>query len=174
MKLDLLSVAVSGSPVEEGSDELVADDASAIFGERWAQEFSQVVRFPSIPPTYQDLVNEFGPNPASRARAECFIATACYGSPWAPTVDLLRCFRDVRLESTTRGRTFVDWYYGVSPPVAAFLAGHRTARWAVRTAFVAPLALGVRWCRLDRPRHPWIRAPRVELQRAGGQRTVQP
>jgi hypothetical protein len=161
--MELISVEVSDGPVEEGSDALVADDASPIFGERWAQEFSQVVRFPSMPPTYQELVDEFGPNPASRARAECFIATACYDTPWAPAIDVLRAFRDLHLETTKGGRGLVDWYYRVSPPIAARLRRHRLARWLVRTGFVAPVAGLVRLCRLDRPRDPWVRVPRLPL-----------
>lgn len=54
----------------------------------------------------------------------CFIATAVYGDPWAPEVDALRRFRDLRL------RPYSIWvYYRVSPPIADWLRGQpRIAR----------------------------------------------
>jgi len=62
----------------------------------------------------------------------CFIATAAFGSPLAAEVDYLRRFRDKYLMVSSPGRSFVNWYYRHSPPVADFLRTHDYARYAVR------------------------------------------
>jgi len=53
---------------------------------------------------------------------ECFIATAAFGSKLHPAVALLRHFRDTRLLTNRPGRTFVHYYYTVSPLLAARIA----------------------------------------------------
>jgi len=163
VSMDLIDVQVDDAPVKETSDPLKADDPSVVFGDSRATEWSQNVQFPAIPPSYQDLVNEFGANPASRARSECFIATACYGTPSAPAVETLRSFRDLHLLGGPRRRGLVDTYYRCSPPVADFLTRHAVARATVRLCVVAPAAALVRLTRLDRYGHPWLPGPTVSL-----------
>ena len=51
----------------------------------------------------------------------CFIATATYGSEFAPEVIILRQYRDDVLEHNVLGRMFVSFYYNVSPPIASWL-----------------------------------------------------
>jgi hypothetical protein len=62
----------------------------------------------------------------------CFIATAAFGSGFDPYVNLLRDFRDTVLMTHGAGRAFVGWYYRVSPPIAAFIAGSNALRASVR------------------------------------------
>jgi hypothetical protein len=62
----------------------------------------------------------------------CFIATAAYGSYLAPEVMTLRDFRDRVLLTSRAGQAFVEWYYRISPPVAAFIANHESLKLAVR------------------------------------------
>ncbi|MCE5264391.1 MAG: fibronectin type III domain-containing protein [Deltaproteobacteria bacterium] len=78
----------------------------------------------------------------------CFIATAAFGSYLAPEVAILRAFRDEVLMTNSPGRAFVEWYYRVSPPIAAFIAEHAlvktAARWGLRPIVYAvkhPLAV---------------------------------
>jgi len=64
----------------------------------------------------------------------CLIATATYGSPAAPEVQMLRSFRDNSIMRTKAGSSFMmafnAWYYSFSPTVANYLNGH----WAERDA----------------------------------------
>ncbi len=52
----------------------------------------------------------------------CYIATAVYGSYNAEEVIALRNFRDDVLKGSPAGRLFIEAYYALSPPVAAYLA----------------------------------------------------
>ncbi len=70
----------------------------------------------------------------------CFIATAAYGSPLAPQVQLLRAFRDRYLLPNPVGRAFVAFYYNVSPPLAKIIAGSEALRAGVRVILVPVLA----------------------------------
>jgi hypothetical protein len=63
---------------------------------------------------------------------QCFIATAAYGSPMAPELDVLRAYRDEVLSQSALGRTFTEGYYQMSPPIARFIANKPTLRALVR------------------------------------------
>jgi hypothetical protein len=71
----------------------------------------------------------------------CFVATAAYGTPMAPSVVLLRDFRDGVLLASPWGRGLVDFYYLYSPPAAAFIRGSPALRLAARVALVPAVAL---------------------------------
>jgi hypothetical protein len=68
----------------------------------------------------------------------CFIATAVYGSYWAPEVLILRAFRDTYLLTNPAGRLFVDLYYRYSPALASRVEGSAPLRMVAR-ACLAPL-----------------------------------
>jgi len=67
-----------------------------------------------------------------KKKMPCFIATAAYGSPLHPHVDILRNFKDKYLMTNKPGRTFVGLYYKYSPFFAEIIAKHRLLRLAVR------------------------------------------
>lgn len=72
-------------------------------------------------------------------KANCFIATASYGSPMAGEVDTFRHFRDTYLIPTKLGFKFVRWYYEHGPVYAKFIAQSDTYRAIARGALWLPL-----------------------------------
>lgn len=52
----------------------------------------------------------------------CFIATAAFGSPLERHVLMLRTFRDDYLMQCAAGKTFIDFYYKASPPIAQLIS----------------------------------------------------
>ena len=66
-------------------------------------------------------------------KGPCFIATAAYGSPLHPHIDILRDFRDKFLMPNEVGRKMVSLYYKYSPPVANLIAKYEVLRVVVRT-----------------------------------------
>ena len=79
----------------------------------------------------------------------CFIATAAWGSTQEPHVALLRQFRDEILMESEAGRSFVQTYYRLSPPLAHFIGQHPVAR-AMTRALLWPL-YGSAWLALHAP-----------------------
>lgn len=57
-----------------------------------------------------------------QALQSCFIATAAYGTPLEPEVEILSEFRDIYLLSNPVGSVFVSIYYIMSPPLARIIA----------------------------------------------------
>lgn len=97
--------------------------------------------------TYDDLGNltsksvSLGSSGGGSGGGGCWIATAAYGSALDPHVEVLREFRDRHLLSNAPGRMLVRIYEATSPPIAAFLAGHDSLRFATRCV-LAPVVLG--------------------------------
>ena len=81
---------------------------------------------------------------SSSSGGGCFIATAAWGSGLAPEVVTLREFRDRYLLTNGPGQAFVEWYYRVSPPAAAFIAEHESLKTAVRWG-LTPVVYGVKY-----------------------------
>lgn len=54
-------------------------------------------------------------NTSGRNNGGCYIATSVYGSYDCPQVWTLRRFRDYKLAETWYGRTFIRFYYAISP-----------------------------------------------------------
>ena len=73
---------------------------------------------------------------AGKNRKRCFIATAAFESPSAPTVELLTKYRDEVLERDLLGRAFARLYYFSSPPVAKVLDQSEILRKITRKALV--------------------------------------
>jgi hypothetical protein len=81
----------------------------------------------------------------------CFIATAAYGSPMAPQVDVLRVWRDRHLRPHWMGRSFIRAYEMVSPPLADAIRDSAWLRAAARVFLwpvVGAAAVWLAW--------PWV------------------
>jgi hypothetical protein len=76
----------------------------------------------------------------------CFIATAAFGSAFAPAVKTLRQFRNHFLMTNDLGRKFVQTYYKYSPKYAHWIQQNDTLKATVRYA-LAPL-WGFAWLSL--------------------------
>ena len=79
--------------------------------------------------------------PSGAGGGGCFIATATYGSPWHPHVNILRAFRDQYLLTNSVGARLVRLYYTYSPPIAEYIREHPIARRGARVAFVPLIGL---------------------------------
>jgi hypothetical protein len=74
----------------------------------------------------------------------CFIATAAYGSPLHPKVEVLRKFRDKVLLTRWWGRWINDIYLRLSPPLARAVEHSGLLRHAART-LLRPIIAVVQW-----------------------------
>lgn len=74
----------------------------------------------------------------------CLVATAACGCADAPEVEILRDFRDRVLTRHRVGRTIIEWYLRVAPPIAAWIEPKQTARRLVRSGLIIPLAFILR------------------------------
>ena len=80
----------------------------------------------------------------SKKAGGCFVATAACGDPFAPEVVVLSAFRDGVLLGNSIGRTIVQLYYCVLPPIAAFIARSAILRFAAMSLVVKPAVRIVR------------------------------
>ncbi len=77
----------------------------------------------------------------------CFIATAAYGSPMDPHVEILRQFRDNYLLTSTWGKTLIRLYYTVSPPMANTISRHKSLKAMAQIALLPIIGFG--WMALE-------------------------
>jgi hypothetical protein len=77
----------------------------------------------------------------------CFVATAAYGSPMAPSVRVLQRFRDQALLGNAWGRKLTDLYYTVGPDLARMVKANAVARLAARVVLVPAVAFA--WLVVD-------------------------
>lgn len=76
--------------------------------------------------------------------AQCFIATAAYGTPFDRDIDVLRDFRDKQLLNNRAGQDFVELYYQSAPPIADKIVDNKYLQSAVRSV-LKPVVEASRW-----------------------------
>jgi len=79
------------------------------------------------------------PDPCDEMK--CFIATAAFGTETAGKIDTLRSFRDRYLLTNGPGRSFVEFYYEKSPPMAEIVRSRGWLRAAVRILLLPLIGL---------------------------------
>lgn len=77
---------------------------------------------------------------SSDSSSNCFIATAAYGTPFDPKIDVLRTWRDDSLQKSILGRSFIKFYYSISPPIANIISMSIFLRWLVRIS-ISPIII---------------------------------
>lgn len=154
--IDQVTVHVGDAPEKASVGPLSRCDDCGTFGRSktfvannplWSQEVAFSFKAPRSEAVVKELEKEGAKEPTTAdcvAASACFIATACYGSPLAEEVELLRRFRNSVLLPTRAGRLAAIAYYRLSPPVAFWLTKRPYARAATRRLLVAPLVLLVR------------------------------
>ena len=84
---------------------------------------------------YQTLKYKYDNPPRGyEARKGCFIATAAFGTPMAQEINVLRRFRDQKLEPNPIGERLVTIYYCTSPPLARIIARSKNMKKFVRVS----------------------------------------
>jgi hypothetical protein len=71
----------------------------------------------------------------------CCVATAAYGTPMAEELEILREFRDEYLLTNPVGKSLVEFYYKVSPPMAQFITEHPSLKPVARVGLAPAVAL---------------------------------
>ncbi len=89
----------------------------------------------------------YGNQVGFRTGDSCFVATAAFGSIFAPAVRTLRDFRDQFLSSNAVTRALVNFYYQVSPSIADVISQHSALRFAVRMLLLP--VTGAAWLALQ-------------------------
>ena len=74
---------------------------------------------------------------------DCFIATAAYGTPIAPEINLLRWWRDKHLANKKYGQFLISKYYKHSPPIANSIRNYSLMRFIIRQ-FIKIILFGIR------------------------------
>jgi len=129
-------------PVDLDADFWVSAEELWAYADPLARAFD-----PTLRPQIWDGVTEMTRAPGFTTEIElfeirrCFIATAAYGTPMAPQIDILRDFRDQYLLTNPVGEALVEFYYKVSPPMAEFITEHPALKPVVRAGLVPAVAM---------------------------------
>ena len=71
-------------------------------------------------------------------KSGCFIATAAYGSRFAPEVIYLSLFRDEILSGYSFGRSFIKLYYKISPFIAQMIRNSDGLKFLTKYLLILP------------------------------------
>ncbi len=116
---------VGGRGVLTITDNGIADFSTEVVG---GQSIVLDPGGPGVPSVAAPPVGDGG----SGGGGGCFIATAAFGSPIDPYVNVLKKFRDTYLLTNTGGRMFVSAYYRMSPAIAKQVAANTWLKYLVR------------------------------------------
>lgn len=118
-----------------------------IFSGRIAKINTEFFSLHSYPQSPDVIINNNSFQKQKQSDSSCFIATAVYDSPIAPEVMELKKFRDDFLLVNSIGKSFVRFYYWVSPSIAVLIAKSTITKNIVRCILIQPILIGVRHSR---------------------------
>lgn len=87
---------------------------------------------------YENFASNAPAGGSKKAKGDCFVATAAFGSEECKELDILREFRDKTLLSSRLGRTFVKFYYIYGSSAAEKIKGRPIPKTLIRS-FLRPL-----------------------------------
>jgi hypothetical protein len=129
---------IAGATGSDMRKVLIAHLDTRGFVVQFGSNFLEQDGIPRVPPA---VVPPVGP-PVAPPHTGCFIASAAYGSPFAPEVQILREIRDNVVREMDWGRKFFDtyWkhYYRISPAIAEEMQRDPELRKTIRWSIVEP------------------------------------
>ncbi len=117
---------MNNDPDAEINDHTIYADADA---DNWSRINSLYNRENNIIPE---------PSESSQDDTDCFIATAVYGNPNAPNIEILRTYRDKVLKNNLLGAFFVKTYENFGPVFAFFIRENEERKKWVKENMVEP------------------------------------
>ena len=97
-----------------------------------------------LQPTLEDTITDVpvsGGGDSDDDGGKCFIATAAYGSPLHPYLDILRAVRDRYMKTNAVGRLFLSVYERNAPSLADLIERHEVLKSLTRVALLPVLGL---------------------------------
>ncbi len=76
---------------------------------------------------------------ALKAKGGCYIATVCYGDEQSQNVILLKWYRDAILNNNRLGKSFIRFYYILSPSIASKLKNKESINYLIIKLFLDPI-----------------------------------
>lgn len=141
------------SPTKENYEKLIKIiDLSFLYSKKHFDYLGKLYDGSEISKIWDNTVRklkELDPNYSTedsipKTSSGCFIATATTGDYNHPTVMQLRLFRDNTLESYIWGRSFIQFYYRNSPPIADYISQKKTLKRILYYSFIKPFSLFTR------------------------------
>lgn len=138
----IISDVQSKNPDQTIDDVIMLDQKTgkdAILIAIWAPEDSDYINSLLHPNTTNEKKEK-----ESSTKSGCFIATACYGSPYFDNVILLQQFRDEHLTRSEFGKKFILFYYKISPSIAKFIIKKSFLNKFVKHIIIEPIVIMVK------------------------------
>jgi hypothetical protein len=133
--LCIYAMGALGHPSNKPALEYYRDNSGGTPEGRAAQLSLQYFGTASVFDLIRKHAETYGKSTPSK-KSSCFMATAVFDDdPNAPEVARLRSFRDEVLCRNCVGRTAVETYYRISPPIAACIRKSLPLKWIARRVF---------------------------------------
>ena len=129
--LDIVPKDKDGNPLTNLTDAIVYDSEGNPL-KQWKGFLDYLATFPDTDGDGIPNIPERYMTPQGRITDLCFVATAAYGSPFEPEVQVLRDFRDEVMSKSSWGRKLIDVYYTYGGNLAAAIEPHEGLKTLIR------------------------------------------